>query len=109
MRSRVARSGGAFRYSTTSASTPRSRRMSSAPRDLLHAGLWYTSTSAMRSGYALTIPTGPPPRAEAVDPGARRGQRRGDIVERLERVQPFGSSLELPDRLRSTEHQHTQH
>src|SRR3954468_20808846 len=44
MRSRSARDGFAFRYSITSASTPRSPRISSAPRDLLHTGLWYTTT-----------------------------------------------------------------
>src|SRR3954447_4592629 len=44
MRSRSARLGFALRYSMTSASTPRSPRISSAPRDLLHTGLWYTTT-----------------------------------------------------------------
>ena len=37
---------GCFRYSTTSASTPASRKMSSAPRDLLQLGLWYTRNGA---------------------------------------------------------------
>jgi len=35
-----ARSRGCFRYSTTSQLTPRSRRISNAPRDLPHTGLW---------------------------------------------------------------------
>ena len=38
-RSKVARSRGAFRYSITSNSTPRSRRISSAPRDCPQPGL----------------------------------------------------------------------
>jgi hypothetical protein len=39
-RSRPARSRGVFRYSIASNSTPRSRRISSAPRDCPHPGLW---------------------------------------------------------------------
>src|ERR1019366_2675463 len=46
MRSSAARSGGAWRYSITSTSTPRWAISSKAPRDFEHRGLWYTSTSA---------------------------------------------------------------
>ena len=51
-----ASSGCALRYSITSTSTPWSPRISSAPRDLLHTGLWYTTIGSdqsllMRAGY----------------------------------------------------------
>src|SRR5262249_40325987 len=47
MRSRSARVGFAFTYSITSVSPPRWSRISRARRDLLHTGLWYTTTSSV--------------------------------------------------------------
>ena len=64
MRSRSARVGGAFRYSITSTSTPRSPRISSAPRDLLHTGLWYTRIVSELLVMARRLPP--------VDVGERR-------------------------------------
>src|SRR6185503_9726328 len=39
--------GGSCRYSMISTSTSRSSSRSSVPRELLHAGLWYTVISAI--------------------------------------------------------------
>jgi len=54
-RSKVARSSGAFRYSITSNSTPRSRRISSAPRDCPQPGLWYTVNRSMIVSLAKDV------------------------------------------------------
>ncbi len=70
-----ARSGGVFRYSTTSGSTPRSDRISSAPRDLLHRGLWKTR----RPGCLRPSASGYP----RVTPGNRGERPMATTEERL--------------------------
>src|SRR4051812_31960196 len=71
MRSRSARLGFTFRYSMTSASTPRSPRISRAPLDLLHTGLWYTTTLS-------SVMTRRLPLVGIVEIGERRNRRRRD-------------------------------